>query len=281
MRRRPWILLLAIAPGGCLGDGPRAETLTSAGVTAGDTTGTGGTTAAGDATTGSGGGATGDGSSGGADSGGSTTGGSGTGSTTGGNPNGKPDGEPCSLDDECMSGNCYLIPMGGFCAACNEDADCPAGGCQVDLDNQTATCTDGSLGTMCGTDAACGAGLVCAELFDAKGFVNASFCSTCKTDEDCPGAELCAPQYVDGELAGYRTCVAPGSVPNDQGCPVDGNGVGNDAACASGICNVADAFGLGILIGVCGECETSQDCGGGVCIDAVASLMGVQGAKCQ
>ncbi|RMG96717.1 MAG: hypothetical protein D6705_10585 [Deltaproteobacteria bacterium] len=180
-----------------------------------------------------------------------------------------------------MSGNCYLVPMAGFCAECNEDADCPNGGCQADPVAGEAFCTDGGLGTMCQSDAACTGDLVCGELFDAKGFVEASYCGYCKSDADCPAGRICAPHYEEGGVGGYNTCVDPGTVPNDQGCPVDGNGQGNDAACASGICSVADAFGLGIYVGACGECTTNADCGGGTCVSASATLMGVKGSKCQ
>ncbi len=289
LRSIPCLALLLCA---CAGGG-RDELATTSGPDSGGETATG-DTGGGAGTTGADSGATagteGGGSSSGGDSDGSTGpgtggassgGGSSGGSTTGGNPNGKPNGEACSSDQECMSGNCYLVPMAGFCAECNEDADCPDGGCQADPVAGEAFCTDGSLGTMCQTDAACGPGLVCTELFDGKGFVDASYCSHCASDADCNAGEICAPHYNDGDVSGYRTCVAPGSVPNDQGCPVDGNGVGNGAACASGICSVADAYGLGIYVGVCGECLTSADCGGGTCIDAVANLMGVKGAYCQ
>jgi hypothetical protein len=206
------------------------------------------------------------------------------GGTTGGG-DGLPDGSSCTDASECASGNCYILPMAGVCAECDEDADCQGadgvGTCEIDLDAQQAFCTEGELGASCEEDSSCAGDLICAEVIDAGGLINGDACSTCRSDADCGGGDLCAPVLFEGTLGGYLDCAAPGSVQNDQGCPLDQNDEGVDAACASGHCSVANVAGLDFVkVGVCGECETNSDCGAGICSGPNATLTGVTGARC-
>jgi hypothetical protein len=78
---------------------------------------------------------------------------------------------------------------------------------------------------------------------------------------------------------GYLACMDPGSVPNGGGCPLDGF-TGDGEVCQSGLCGVADVFGI-VPIGVCGECLTDMDCMAmATCTPPVADMMGLQGAVC-
>ena len=195
----------------------------------------------------------------------------------------EPLGGQCSSSGQCASGSCWTGPMLGVCSECETDIDCQDGGagtCAFDFDLMYAVCTDGGLGAMCESDDACAPGLVCAQAIDTGGLIAGNFCSACADDSACEAGQLCSPVYLRGEIGGWLDCVDEGSVPNGQGCPVEGQ-VGDDAACASGHCGVANAGGLGIYVGVCGECTTAADCGGGQCSGPSAGLMGVTGAQCQ
>jgi len=170
------------------------------------------------------------------------------------------DGEPCMEDAECVSARCFVIgPLGGVCGECVQDSDCPAWGCSIPNPFATpprpAVCNDGGPGDGCMSDDVCVEGLGCAEFLDIPGVLTSSTCGECADDTDC-GAELCSPSYDLADLTGTRTCVAPGTVPNGEGC--DRQGGGNNA-CASGICAAADVMGL-VELGVCGECEVDADC---------------------
>lgn len=290
MRRRDWLLLSVLAATAC-GVEPRSED-----ETAGATNATVDASSTGDPPTGS---SAEEGSSG--SSMGSTGGESGTGSDTlsdgrdtwasssesgtsaATSGDGSPIGESCSADPECASGHCYLLPMLGACSECTSDEHCMQDGepgtCQLDVGLGYAVCTSGGAGAQCESDAGCGEGLTCALLLDTGGLLDVSTCGYCASDSDCGGGETCSPIYADGELSGYLDCVPLGSVPDGQGCPLDANGEGVDEACASGHCGVAE-LPVGGGLGVCGECETSGDCGGGTCNGPSANLNGVHGAEC-
>ncbi len=193
-----------------------------------------------------------------------------------------PNGAQCSANDECESMFCYTIPMlGGVCSECLADADCEMGTCAIDAAAMYAVCTDGSLGNMCDSDEGCMGALVCTELIDTGGLFNASFCSDCGPSAPCAGDGICSPVYDAAAFSGHLTCVAPGSVPNDGGCPLV-DGVGDDAACTSMRCGVADVFMGFVQLGVCGECNGDDDCvAPATCTPASAGNGGLMGASCQ
>jgi hypothetical protein len=191
----------------------------------------------------------------------------------------QPLGGMCENADGCESGFCYVLPqLGGVCSECLIDEDCGTGTCSLDPIGY-AVCTDGELGKMCNTDEGCMGDLVCAELIDTGGLVNSNFCSECQTTVDCEGEQICSPVYDQEAFAGSLQCVEPGSVPNDQGCPLEG-GVGDATVCENGHCGVVDVF-AGIVIGVCGDCSTDEDCPeGSACMPAQGGNGGLTGATC-
>jgi hypothetical protein len=191
----------------------------------------------------------------------------------------QPNGSPCADETECKSGFCYQIPMlGGVCSECLTDTDCAMGTCSLDPVGY-AVCTDGSIGVMCSSDEGCMEGLVCAELLDTGGLFPLNFCSECNAATPCPDPQICAPVYDLAMFQGYLACMDPGSVPNGGGCPLDGF-TGDGEVCQSGLCGVADVFGI-VPIGVCGECLTDMDCMAmATCTPPVADMMGLQGAVC-
>lgn len=179
--------------------------------------------------------------------------------------NGFPDdGTSCTSDDECMSNNCYLVPfLGGTCGECNEDADCPDGGCTAPnvFDSGIAVCNVGEFGGGCETTSVCMPGLVCANVLDLLGLIQITTCGECDSSSDCSNGQICAPVASIEEFGGANECIAPGSLPQDAYCLLDGNG---DQAC-NDLCSTVDMQGLA-EIGACGECNTDGDCGGGNCI---------------
>jgi hypothetical protein len=181
-------------------------------------------------------------------------------SSTGDQCIGQPDGSSCNQPCECNSDSCFVVGiLGGLCGECDEDADCPNGGCSppepVLQPPLGAVCNDGSLGGGCQTDAACQEPLVCAVVLDVPGVITTSTCGECELDDDC-GTDLCSPEYAFPSLGGSWQCVAPGSEPIGSGCAFDGSG---DQSCASGMCAEADVMGL-FSVGVCSECEVDDDC---------------------
>jgi hypothetical protein len=171
-----------------------------------------------------------------------------------------PDGSMCSTDDECASMNCYTIPMfGGFCAECNEDADCVEAGtgisCSIDLFSMNAVCAPGVEGNNCESDAACMDPLVCAAVIETGGFLPLDTCGECADSSMCMNGELCSPVLMG--IGGSNQCVAPGSVANDALCPT--NDAEGDMACMSGFCDTVTVMGI-LNVPVCGECSTDMDC---------------------
>ncbi len=192
------------------------------------------------------------------------------GNTTNPNPDGAPNGSECSSAAECMSGNCYLIPLpvgdlpDGVCGICDEDQDCVDAGlgiaCSVDVVTQQTTCTDGGVGSFCQSQAGCKDGLYCSDLIDGANGLLPKACGTCLTDADCGGADRCTPSVDVVNYSGSRYCAPPGSVANDGLCPE-----GADGVCASNHCTLLDLQFL--KVGVCGECSSDDDCPGS-CADA-------------
>ncbi len=191
----------------------------------------------------------------------------------------QPNGAQCAAPSECDSGICYTIPqLGGVCSECLVDEDCDTGTCSIEADAGYALCTDGSEGNMCNTDEGCMGELVCTELIDTGGLINASFCSQCGPSAPCDGEQICSPEYDLQNFGGSFVCVDPESVDNGGGCPVDDG----DAACASGHCGIANVFALA-EIGVCGECNADDDCPelGQTCVPPEAGMGGLVPASCE
>ena len=235
--------------------------------TGGTTDSTGGTT---DGTTDSTGGTTevsGESSGSSSDTGGGTDPG-----TSGSTGDLVPDGGSCSADEECVSGECYLVGiLGGVCGECNEDADCADGGCTLPnpLNGTPPVCNMGLLGEGCETTDVCDTDLVCALIIDIPGLVSASTCSECETDADC-GMDTCQPDYDLPNFSGVNECVMPGSLADGHGCDL----VTGDAACASGHCAQGNLMMI-LFLGVCSECEVDGDCGPGeTCVEPDIDLMG-------
>ena len=193
----------------------------------------------------------------------------------------QPNGAQCAANPECESGFCYSIPqVGGVCSECLVDQDCEMGTCSIEAVGY-AVCTDGSQGNMCNTDEGCMGDLVCTELIDTGGLINANFCYECGPSAPCTDPQICSPQYDLAGLGGSFVCVDPGGVENGQGCPIEG-GNGVDDACASGHCGIANLFRFAEL-GVCGECSVDEDCPemGQTCMPAEAGMGGLTPAFCE
>lgn len=214
-----------------------------------------------------------------------TTGGSGT-TTTGGANSSDPgmspttasesSGEPACLMGglgeacvdpacDCASGNCFVVgPLGGVCSECVESADCkpaPGFGCNFGnpLTGTPAVCSQsGDAGESCEVANDCADGLSCPTLIEVPGILVVSTCSVCGVDADCTGLDLCAPTYDLANFGGQFSCHAPGSVPNDAGCNLTGDG----SECTSGQCAPAALMGIPV-VGVCSACNEDTDCGGG------------------
>ncbi|PRQ08428.1 hypothetical protein [Enhygromyxa salina] len=244
---------LALAPLGCAKDVP-ADDMGSD--TSGDGDGDPGD-GDGDPTTGDGDGdpTTGDGD-------GDPTTGDGDGDPMGDAPN----GAPCTSNGECLSGNCYVIPLlGGQCGECDNvdlDADCPDGGCTIPnpFENNGSTCNMGEAGGGCQTDEVCQDGLTCGTVLDLLGLIKISTCGECASDADCTD-QICAPVVIVENFDGQNTCIDVGSLAQDSFCDLEGNG---DEACEN-VCSTVDIMGLA-EVGACGQCNEDADCdGGGTC----------------
>ncbi len=196
------------------------------------------------------------------------------------------DGESCSTNGECESGICFLSGiLGGICGECSSDADCEFG-CDSPTPltdpPQGSRCNDGGLGSGCDSSTSCVVdGHTCVQVVDIPGILSVSTCSECETSAEC-GAEVCNVAIDLTSLAGQKTCVPPGSVPDGQFCDLEGDG---DAACENH-CATADIMGLA-QFGVCGGCRTVdgmvEGCSTGrSCSEPVVGLDGaVEASFCQ
>jgi hypothetical protein len=190
-------------------------------------------------------------------------------------------GDMCMTDDECAEDLVCngVVGLGGVCSECASDTDCPDGSNCTITPNGWFACGDGSQGQMCESDATCAEGLYCAEVVDLGGLFNGNFCSECSEDAHCMNGQLCAPQieFMDlMNIGGQRACIDPNTAPNDSLCDAEGSG---DEQC-EGFCTTADLMGF-IMVGVCGDCETDQDCPmNGTCMPAMIGFNGFAGSVC-
>lgn len=195
---------------------------------------------------------------------------------------GLPNGASCTADLECGSDQCLVIPfLGGQCGECNEDSDCPNGGCSPHnpFGFEGSVCNLGEYGAGCETDLVCQDGLTCSTALDLLGLIQLNSCGDCVQDFDCGDGEICAAIVEVSEFSGVRTCIPTNSLPTDAYCDLESNG---DQACQSGICTIIDIMGIA-QIGACGECNSDAECGGGTCVLGSFELdTGVlTGATCQ
>jgi hypothetical protein len=200
----------------------------------------------------------------------------------------------------CKSGNCFLVPiLGGWCGECLSDEDCAPGGCTVPnpIAGTGSVCNMGEPGQGCMSDAVCTDpdNLSCGTLLEVPGIITVSTCGECLTNEECVDMMLpnCSPQYDVMNFTGKLACVADFSVPQDGGCNLADDGMGEpvgNQACykpemgdAHGFCGDADVMGL-LHVGICGECNSNADCmQGETCTDPVVDLMAgaLVGSVCQ
>jgi len=185
------------------------------------------------------------------------------------NPDGLPNGSECTDPAQCMTGNCYKIPLPvdglppGICSECDADLDCVAAdlgtACTVDAMTLAAKCSYGEAGSFCESQAACQNDLFCVALLDGADGLLPHTCSECRTDADCGGGGLrCVAELDVVTYSGVKHCAVPGSVGKGGLCPLtDG-----DAMCATGKCAVFNVLG-NLDVGVCGDCKTDADCGMG------------------
>lgn len=169
---------------------------------------------------------------------------------------------------DCESDNCFVVgPLGGVCSECDEDADCAKTtgfGCNFGnpLTGTAAVCsTTGDVGESCETVDACADGLFCPTLIEVVGILSAATCSECEpgTNNGCTGEEICTPSYDIANIGGNYFCALPGTVPNDEGCNLTGDG----SECESGNCAPARLMDIPV-IAVCSPCNDDNDCGGGM-----------------
>ena len=192
----------------------------------------------------------------------------------------QPNGSQCESDADCESMNCYEIPMaGGVCSECKSDADCLDAGtgisCSLDAISMQAKCTDGGLGTTCESQESCAEGLICDEVIAGTFGLIPTACGECGDSTDCSGGQLCSPKVDFMMLSGYKACVDPGSVPNDELCPTNEDG---GLVCKSGKCGEVLVMGI-IKLGVCGDCLSDDDCMGGTCTPGSFDG-GIKGSVC-
>lgn len=195
-----------------------------------------------------------------------------------------PNGETCALDEDCESGICYETALGNICSECGSAMDCvdADAGINCTFNGTFFECSDGAAGEMCDDMASCMDGLFCSKVVDTGGLIPDQFCSECDTSEHCDDPQICNPVFVPDIMMpmGQNICTDPGTVELDAFCDHEGDG---DAACMSGHCVVADIMGL-IMLGVCGECDTSDDCAmGETCTEPMvdAQTFMVSGSRCE
>ncbi|MBI5498042.1 MAG: hypothetical protein HY904_23775 [Deltaproteobacteria bacterium] len=156
-----------------------------------------------------------------------------------------PDGDYCSRDTMCASGNCGLL-----CYSCSTHADCDEGewcdvfgGCQVKVANAYG----------CLSDAEC-----------LSGACHLGFCAACNSQDDCtvegrfcsldpaPGASACLARKADGALCA-----------NDFECGSGACHLGTCQPCNShDDCAALEYCTLPVVPGLASTCEAAQGEGG-------------------
>jgi hypothetical protein len=194
-----------------------------------------------------------------------------------------PNGEMCDVDEDCVSMKCFNTAVGSVCSECKTGQECiDAGdGINCTFNGMFFECSDGAAGEMCDDAESCMDGLFCSQVVNTGGLIPDKFCSECDTSEHCTDPQVCNPEFVPDLMMpmGQNKCTDPGSVGLDLFCDHEGDG---NVACESGICSVADIMGF-VMLGVCGECFDSDDCGGGACTEAMLNPMdfSVMGSRCE
>jgi len=169
-------------------------------------------------------------------------------------------GGACADGCDCVTEECFVVgPLGGVCSECDSDEDCPdaESGCNFGnpLNGTAATCSDGSVGSGCQSADACQAGLFCPTLIEVPGIISVATCSECEADGDCMGGQLCVPTYDIENIAGNYLCVDAGTIADDEGCNLMGDG----SECISTNCAPASLMGIPV-VGVCSPCNEDMDC---------------------
>lgn len=181
------------------------------------------------------------------------------------NPDGLPNGKECTDPGQCMTDNCYKVPLPvdglppGICSECDADMDCVTAGrgtaCTVDPVSRAGVCGYGNAGSFCETQAACQKDLLCAELIPGAGPLLPRVCSACQVDTDCGGDLRCIAKLDVANYSGTRSCAVPGTVDPGDLCPLpDG-----DKMCLSEKCAVLKLADV-LDVGVCGQCKSDADC---------------------
>lgn len=176
-----------------------------------------------------------------------------------GGPTGDPDGTPCTDGSMCESGFCFGSPDELVCTVCERDEDCPDAGC-IPLAEGGAVCSKKNPQSPCTQDEACFSGM-CPLALDTGPYAGElRGCSMCTQDSDCGNGAICGIRINLSVPTASLDCVAIGSLPNDFWCPIGASG---DMACTSGLCEPVGFEGFDV--GVCGDCETDNDCTVGTC----------------
>ncbi len=171
-------------------------------------------------------------------------------------------GGACADGCDCVTEECFVVgPLGGVCSECDSDEDCPDdnSGCNFGnpLNGTAAVCSDGSVGSGCESADACQDGLFCPSLIEVPGIISVSTCSECAVDADCMG-QICVPTYDIENIAGNYQCVDAGTIPDNEGCNLTGDG----SECMSANCAPASLMGIPV-VAVCSPCNEDEDCGMG------------------
>jgi hypothetical protein len=177
--------------------------------------------------------------------------GDGTGVCFGVNRCALPEGNNCTADNQCGSGNCER-KLGG--ASANDKVCCLqscANGDQCSANGQTCQQPTLSSGAACGAagQAACGSGLQCKACLGGGSQCTAAndCCGGCPGDQVCSGGEC-------GCSAGTVDCQDGRCIANRAGACCDDNGCDGNKVCSANN-------------GLCGcPSNAPRDCGGNVCI---------------
>lgn len=182
----------------------------------------------------------------------------------------QPIGSQCRKDEHCESGHCAEVHIesgGGIvrvyrCSECKTDADCPSSGsrCVNSAMKQARVCSMGELGRQCDDDSECADPTVCAALHTGENNFETTFCSECRTNEDCkdPTAPNCLTLFGGTEL--YNSCEPDGVRKDGEPCfPCDTGDLECQGFCVKADVPNDDSF----CIGVCGSCRDDADCADG------------------